>query len=199
MRSTASSSPSNCAKSRVDRTRCCSNRWAATRRRRRAVAALRWPSIEPDALMLLLPSDHAIGDVDAFLAAVAGRRAAASAGGRLVTFGIAPDRAGNRLRLYSQGPALGRARRRLRRRRLRREAGPSTRRSAISWLGRPFLEQRHLPVPGVALSRRNWSALRPEMVAACREALAEARRDHDFIRLDKEAFAPVPQIRSITP
>ena len=31
--------------------------------------------------------------------------------------------------------------------------------------------------------------LRPDMVAACRLALAEARRDNDFIRLDKDAFS----------
>src|SRR5262249_25128827 len=31
--------------------------------------------------------------------------------------------------------------------------------------------------------------LRPDMVAACRQALASARRDSDFIRLDKDAFS----------
>src|SRR5258708_31502647 len=31
--------------------------------------------------------------------------------------------------------------------------------------------------------------MRPDMVAACRRALVGARRDSDFVRLDKEAFA----------
>ena len=46
----------------------------------------------PDAVMLVLPSDHLISDTDAFAADVA--LAAQLAGqGRLVTFGIVPDRA----------------------------------------------------------------------------------------------------------
>jgi mannose-1-phosphate guanylyltransferase/mannose-6-phosphate isomerase len=35
-------------------------------------------------------------------------------------------------------------------------------------------------------------AHRPEMLAACRDALAKAKRDEDFIRLDKAAFAACP-------
>lgn len=46
---------------------------------------------EPDALMLIAPSDHVISDAAAFRAAVAAG-AEAAAGGQLVTFGIAPDR-----------------------------------------------------------------------------------------------------------
>ncbi|MEM6441906.1 MAG: sugar phosphate nucleotidyltransferase, partial [Pseudomonadota bacterium] len=46
---------------------------------------------EPDALMLIAPSDHVIRDAEAFRAAVAAGAEAADAG-RLVTFGIAPDR-----------------------------------------------------------------------------------------------------------
>jgi len=36
--------------------------------------------------------------------------------------------------------------------------------------------------------------LRPDIVAACRRALAGARRDDDFIRLDKAAFADCPAV-----
>lgn len=54
-----------------------------------AVAAL---LCAPDDLLLILPSDHAIRDEAAFQAAVETARAAAQTG-RLVTFGIRPDRA----------------------------------------------------------------------------------------------------------
>ena len=47
---------------------------------------------DPDALMLVAPSDHLIADVPAFLAAVE-RGACAAEDGALVTFGIVPDRA----------------------------------------------------------------------------------------------------------
>src|SRR5258707_7725313 len=56
------------------------------------VAALRIAEREPDALMLVMPSDHAIADADAFRAAVE-RAAIAARAGLLVTFGIAPERA----------------------------------------------------------------------------------------------------------
>src|SRR5262249_50292851 len=55
------------------------------------VAALTLLASERDPLMLVAPSDHCIADVPAFLAAI-DRAAAAARAGRLVTFGITPDR-----------------------------------------------------------------------------------------------------------
>src|ERR1700730_7038274 len=56
------------------------------------VAALALTETEPDPLMLLMPSDHRIGDVDAFVAAI-DRAAIAARAGALVSFGITPERA----------------------------------------------------------------------------------------------------------
>lgn len=47
---------------------------------------------QPDAFMLVAPSDHLIGDLDAFYAALRTARAASQDHGALVTFGITPDR-----------------------------------------------------------------------------------------------------------
>lgn len=55
-------------------------------------AALHVAATDPDALMLVAPSDHAIADPTAFRAAVQ-RGVAAAAAGQIVTFGIAPTRA----------------------------------------------------------------------------------------------------------
>ncbi len=57
-----------------------------------AVAALHAARADPDALILLVPSDHAVADPEAFRTAVETGRAAAEAGS-IVTFGIAPTRA----------------------------------------------------------------------------------------------------------
>src|SRR5579864_2501698 len=57
-----------------------------------AVAALRLAEGEPDAVMLVMPSDHAIADLAAFRAAT-GRAATAARAGHLATFGITPERA----------------------------------------------------------------------------------------------------------
>jgi mannose-1-phosphate guanylyltransferase/mannose-6-phosphate isomerase len=54
-------------------------------------AALHLAATDPDALMLIAPSDHVIPDADAFRKAVEMGLPVAQAGG-LVTFGIAPDR-----------------------------------------------------------------------------------------------------------
>src|ERR1700739_3507073 len=56
------------------------------------VAALALSESEPDPLRLVIPSDQAISDGAAFLAAV-DRAAGAAGAGALVTFGITPDRA----------------------------------------------------------------------------------------------------------
>jgi mannose-1-phosphate guanylyltransferase / mannose-6-phosphate isomerase len=55
------------------------------------VAALLVAAEDPDRLVLVAPSDHVIPDSDAFAVAVA-QGAAAAAQGRIVTFGITPDR-----------------------------------------------------------------------------------------------------------
>lgn len=54
-------------------------------------AAVHLAAKDPEAMMLVAPSDHVINDVPAFHAAVAEGMKAASAG-RLVTFGIQPDK-----------------------------------------------------------------------------------------------------------
>ncbi len=54
-----------------------------------ALAALQAAGDDPDAILLIMPADHVIRDVEAFRAAV-GAGAAAAEAGRLVTFGVVP-------------------------------------------------------------------------------------------------------------
>ena len=56
-----------------------------------ALAALLVAETAPETLLLVMPADHVIEDTGAFQAAVAAG-AEAAAGGKLVTFGIVPDR-----------------------------------------------------------------------------------------------------------
>src|SRR5271170_6859767 len=55
------------------------------------IAALRLVASDPDALMLVMASDHVIADLAAFHAAI-GRAATAGRAGRLVSLGITPER-----------------------------------------------------------------------------------------------------------
>src|SRR5580658_5801620 len=68
-------------------------------------AALTLAADDPAALMLLLPSDHAIEDIAAFHAAV-DRAAVAARAGSLVTFGISPARAETGYGYIRRGAAL---------------------------------------------------------------------------------------------
>jgi len=151
-----------------------------------AVAAIALTASEPDALMLVMPSDHAISDLKAFYGAI-DRAAAAARAGKLVTFGVEADRPETgygyikrgaplkgvegvfELGAFVEKPDKARAERYL-------KAGD------YSWNSGIFL----FPA---ALYLAELQRLAPDTVAACRKALSAAKRDIDFLRLDKDAFA----------
>lgn len=150
-----------------------------------AAAALEATRDGADPLLLVLPSDHVIADADAFRAAVRAAGAAAEAGA-LVTFGIVPT-----------GPETGYGY-------IKAAAGEGVR--AVE----RFVEKPDAATAAayVASGDYAWNSgmflfrasaylaelerHQPAMLAACREALARARRDVDFVRLDQPAFAASP-------
>ena len=150
-----------------------------------AAAALEATRDGADPLLLVLPSDHVIADADAFRAAVRAASAAAEAGA-LVTFGIVPT-----------GPETGYGY-------IKAAAGEGVR--AVE----RFVEKPDAATAAayVASGDYAWNSgmflfrasaylaelerHQPAMLAACREALARARRDVDFVRLDQPAFAASP-------
>ncbi len=153
------------------------------------VAALRLAAREPDALMLVMPSDHAIGDPDAFVEAT-GHAAAAARTGHLVTFGVTPERAETGYGYICKGRPV---------------AGVAGAFAVAGFVEKPdtAAAERYLASgdyfwnSGIflfpaALYLAEIGHLRPEMLAACEAALAGARSDSDFIRLDKAAFAACP-------
>src|SRR5262249_18510672 len=148
------------------------------------VAALALSEADPDSLMLVMPSDHTIGDDKAFLAAVS-TAASAAGNGVLGSFGIAPQRAETGYGYIPRGRSL--------------EANGVFAVGEFVEKPRPEQAQQY-----VASGEYSWNSgiflfparlyidelerLRPSMVAACRRALAQGRRESDFIRLDKDAF-----------
>lgn len=71
-----------------------------------ALAALHAVSSDPEAILLVLPADHLIKDVDAFVAAV-GKALPLAAGGRLMTFGVVPTAPETGYGYIKCGSALG--------------------------------------------------------------------------------------------
>jgi mannose-1-phosphate guanylyltransferase / mannose-6-phosphate isomerase len=153
------------------------------------VAALRLAEHEPDGLMLVMPSDHAIVDLAAFRDAT-GRAAEAARAGHLVTFGITPERAETGYGYISKGQKL---------------AGCAGAFAVAGFVEKPdaaaaaryvasgdhFWNSGIFLFP-VALYLAELERLRPDMLAACRAALAAACVDADFVRLDRAAFAACP-------
>ncbi|HDS1674765.1 mannose-1-phosphate guanylyltransferase/mannose-6-phosphate isomerase [Stenotrophomonas forensis] len=150
-----------------------------------AIAALQVLAGNDDALLLVLPSDHVVRNEKAFHAAVAQAAVAADAG-KLVTFGIVPT-----------APETGYGY-------IKAAAGEGAR-GVERFVEKPDLATAE---GYVASGEYFWNSgmflfkasrylqelekLQPAILAACREALAKAARDSDFVRLDADAFAASP-------
>jgi mannose-1-phosphate guanylyltransferase / mannose-6-phosphate isomerase len=152
-----------------------------------ALAALQAMHDGADPLLLVLPSDHVVADSEAFRKAVREAAAAAEAGA-LVTFGILPsapetgfgyieaEHAGSdgvrKVRRFVEKPDAATAQRYL-------DSG------GYYWNSGMFLFR-------ASVLLAELERFRPDIVAACREAFAAAKRDGDFIRVDRDAFARCP-------
>ncbi|AKC87230.1 mannose-1-phosphate guanylyltransferase/mannose-6-phosphate isomerase [Pseudoxanthomonas suwonensis] len=150
-----------------------------------AVAALEATRGGDDAILLVLPSDHAITDELAFQRAVAEALPAAAAG-KLVTFGIVPT-----------GPETGYG--------YIKAASGSGVRAVERFIEKPDLDTAKAYVTsgeyfwnsGMFLFRasRYLAELRkfnPVILDASTHAWEQAKRDMDFVRLEEAAFTAVP-------
>jgi mannose-1-phosphate guanylyltransferase/mannose-1-phosphate guanylyltransferase/mannose-6-phosphate isomerase len=151
-----------------------------------ALAALLAPA---DAPLLVMPSDHMIGDVDAFRGAVEAALPAA-AEGWLVTFGIAPERAETGYGYIERGEAIAEGVNRVVRFREKPDAATAAAYAA---------DGRHLWNGGIFLFRRDaflaaLEAHAPDVLAAARAAVEGRREEGSRIYPDAAAFAASPAI-----
>ncbi len=150
-----------------------------------AVAALMVSQSDPDGLLLLVPADHRIVDVEAFRAAVRSAAEAAS-NGFLSLFGITPDRPATGYGYIRVGGPL---------------AGTGRARRVAAFVEKPDRETAerylrsgdHLWNSGIfllpaAVFIAELARHEPEILGHAREALERATRDADFVRLDQQAF-----------
>jgi mannose-1-phosphate guanylyltransferase/mannose-6-phosphate isomerase len=152
-----------------------------------ALGALKALERDPQALLLVLPADHLIGDTQSFVAAVQ-QALPAARDGWLVTFGIRPDRPetgfGYIRRAESIGGAAFRVERFVEKPDLATAEG-YVKDGGYDWNSGMFLFKaaRYLEELGQHA---------PEMLEAVRQAYATGHGDLDFVRVDAEAFAKVP-------
>ena len=153
-----------------------------------AVAALQATRTGDDPLLLVLPSDHVIRDDEAFRAAVVEASAVAMAGS-LVTFGIKPSAAETGYGYIRAGAPLTDGR-------VRAVAEFVEKPDAATAAGY-VASGDYVWNSGMFLFRASaflaeLERLEPAMLEACRTAIAQARRDEDFVRLDRDAFSAAP-------
>ena len=151
-----------------------------------ALAAL---VLEPDTPMLVMPSDHAIADPDAFRAAVTNARALA-AQGWLVTFGITPDGPETGYGYIEQGAALDVGG--YRAARFIEKPDRATAEQLITAGGHYWNGGIFLFTAGAYLEALDRHA--PDILAGARAAYDAGHRDGTVHRPDAAAFARTPSI-----
>ncbi|MCS6946197.1 MAG: mannose-1-phosphate guanylyltransferase/mannose-6-phosphate isomerase, partial [Steroidobacteraceae bacterium] len=147
-----------------------------------ALAAQAALALDAQACLLVLPADHLIRDVPAFRSAVVAALPAAEQG-KLVTFGIVPDR-----------PETGYGY-------IRSGAGAGAVRPIVQFVEKPSAERAAEFVrsgdyfwnSGMFLFRaarylEELQALAPDIAAVCGRAYAQARKDLDFLRIPAAIF-----------
>jgi len=150
-----------------------------------AVAALMLAEQDPHALMLLLPADHVVMLPVAFEAAVAAAAPAARAG-ELVLFGVEARTPETGFGYIERGDPLTVADRCYRASRFFEKPDRNTAQSYVNsgrhyWNSGMFLFQ-------ASAYLQELQRLEPDMLVACRTAIAEGIRDLDFFRLGEVAF-----------
>jgi mannose-1-phosphate guanylyltransferase/mannose-1-phosphate guanylyltransferase/mannose-6-phosphate isomerase len=145
---------------------------------------------EPDAQMLVAPSDHVIGDVPGFLDAVArGEKAARE--GSFVTFGVAPDRpeTGYGYLELAGHPADGGP---VALKSFREKPDHATAKAMLAEGG--YLWNSGIFLFRVADLIAAFEAHAPEMIGPCRQAIAEGAADLGFFRLAADPYAGIAPI-----
>ena len=154
-----------------------------------AAAALHVERDDPGAVLLVLPSDHLIRDLDAFHRTI--RLALApAAGGHLVTFGVPPTHPATGYGYIEAGESIGESAYRI-----RRFVEKPTLDKAQSFLAQGgYLWNSGMFVFGAGRFLEELQSLRADVADSVRLALKDAARDLDFLRLSDAAFAACPSV-----
>ncbi len=152
-------------------------------------AALYLQERDADAIMLVAPSDHAIPDEEAFRATVA-RGLSALEAGRLVTFGITPDRPETGYGYLELAAAAGEEPVELK----RFVEKPDAVRAAAMLAEGNFLWNAGIFLFRAADLVKACEMHVPAMVAQVREALGRGRTDLGFLRLEETVWNGIEDV-----
>ena len=154
-----------------------------------ALAALTALEHDPDALLLVLPSDHVILDAPAFRARVEAARRVAQEG-YLTTFGIVPSAPETGYGYIEQGASLDEDSFRV----ARFVEKPDAARAQEFVASGHFLWNSGMFLLPAQMLVQELQTHAPEVYAAAQQALAGAQRDLDFCRPQEDAFLSSPSV-----
>jgi mannose-1-phosphate guanylyltransferase / mannose-6-phosphate isomerase len=152
-----------------------------------AVAALAARERDPEALLLVLPSDHTVTKPETFRKD-AGKALELAQQGHLVTFGIVPAAPETGFGYIERGKPVGEAAWQVAT--FREKPDRATAETLVS-SGRFFWNSGMFAF-SAAKYLEELERFNPEMVRLASQAYAQSARDLDFLRLDKASFAQCP-------
>jgi mannose-1-phosphate guanylyltransferase/mannose-6-phosphate isomerase len=156
-----------------------------------AVAAIWLMATDPDAVMLVQPSDHVIGAAGGLHEAVA-RGLAVAEIGRLVTFGVRPSRPETGFGYIQVGAPLDGTSDVLSVDRFVEK--PDAQRAAQFIESGSFFWNSGIFLLGAARFLDELKQLHPTMFEMCAKAVADGVREPGLLRLDAKSFAEVPAL-----
>jgi mannose-1-phosphate guanylyltransferase len=154
-----------------------------------AAAAYAMTMFGPDAILHVLPSDHDVVVDDGYLRAVQ-QAADAARTGRLVTFGIVPTSPETGYGYIKSGPSLGEGVNAVER--FVEKPDHATAEAMLASGG--FLWNSGMFMLGAEKFLTECESFSPATYSAAKAAVADARIDLDFVRLDEAGFAEAPDI-----
>jgi mannose-1-phosphate guanylyltransferase/mannose-6-phosphate isomerase len=152
-----------------------------------ALAALYAVSEDPDALLLVLPADHVIQDVESFVAAVT-KAIPQAQQGRLMTFGVVPTSPETGYGYIKCGDSLGSDLFNLE----KFVEKPDLDTAQAYLQSGNYLWNSGMFLLGAAAYLEELKLHAPEVLKYCGEAMDAANRDMDFIRPEPALFGSCP-------
>jgi mannose-1-phosphate guanylyltransferase len=154
-----------------------------------AAAAYATDKFGADAVLHILPSDHAVAVDDDYWSAVE-RAAAAARNGRLVTFGITPTNPETGYGYIEGGAEIGDGVRQV----ARFVEKPNKARAEELLASGKYYWNSGMFMLGAKTFLDECKVLAPESLAAASEAVLKAAADLDFVRLDAASFGKAPDV-----
>jgi len=154
-----------------------------------AISAVKAAEVDPEALLLFLPSDHVVLDTPGFHKAV-NDAACAAKQGYLVCFGMNATRPETGYGYIAEGTVIDGAKGACVVEAFKEKPDEETAKQYIEAGGYHWNSGMFMFAASTILEE--FEKHQPDMLAACRAALASASEDLNFLRLGEEEFGAVP-------